>query len=235
MNRQVIKTTTIFILLVLFFFSCNGQKRNANSGYYGQVKKVTSYSCSVKQGKLPNDTADYDMKATAIYDSLGNKLEDCELYKSHYNTEILTIYSGTGKNRTYKTKTIWGADSSIVENTFKYIWKDDYNFTVISKNQNDSLDLSATTTLDRKFRTVETIYKSRGKFAMKDEFKYSGKYEKALKRTIDEGKSDRVIYTVTVAKEFDDYGNPIVAYCYDDSAKEHLTAVVFYKYDYYEK
>ena len=230
------KTTILLILLPLFFCSCNGQKTNVNSGYYGSVKKVTDYFCPVKQGEIPTDTANYERKATATYDSLGNKLQSNEMYKSgNHTTEISTVYSGTGKNRTFKTKTLWGADSSVKESDFKYVWKDDRHFSVVSADKNDSTDFVATTTLDRKFRVVETIYTSKGKFAMKDEFKYRGKHEKKFKRTIEEGETDRIINTVTVAKEFDKYGNPTVAYCYDDAEKKHLTAVFFNEYEYYEK
>ena len=105
---------------------------------------------------------------------------------------------------------------------------------MISTNENDSTDFVATTTLDRKFRVVETIYKSNGKVAIKDEFKYSGKHEKILKRTIEEGEKDRILNIVTVAKKFDKYGNTTVAYCYDDTEKEHLTAVFFFEYEYYD-
>lgn len=223
------------LLLLQLFVSCNGQKTNSNSGYYGSVKKVTGYSCSVKQGKIPTNTADYSMKTTTTYDSLGNKLQSNEIYRAgDYTIEISTFYSGTGKNRTFKTKIISGQDNSVKESTYKYVWEDDYRFSVISTNENDSTDFFATTTLDRKFRVFETVYKSKGKFAMKDEYKYSGKHEKILKRTMEEGESDRIIYTVTVVKEFDKYGNPTVAYCYDDAQKEHLTAIFFNEYEYYD-
>ncbi len=228
------KQIALLFLLPLFFLSC-GQKTNSNSGYYGSVKKVISYSCPVKQGKIPKDTADYSTRTTTTYDSLGNKLENNDFFKlSDYTTEISTIYSGTGKNRTFKTKIISGQDNSIKESAYKYVWEDDYHFSMMTTDKNDSTDFVATTTLDRKFRVVEIIYKSKGKFAMKDEYEYIGKHEKALKRTIDEGEKDRIIYTVTVVKEFDKYGNPTVAYCYDDAEKEHLTAVFFYEYEYYK-
>lgn len=223
------------LLLLQLFVSCNEQKTNSNSGYYGSVKKVTDYSCPVKQGKIPTDTANHNRKSTAVYDSLGNKLQSNEIYKAgDYTTEISTLYSGTGKNRTFKTKTIWGNDGNIKESTSKYVWEDDYHFSVISTNENDSTDFVATTTLDRKFRVVETIYKSNGKVTIKDEFKYSGKHEKTLKRTIEEGEKDRILNIVTVAKEFDKYGNTTVAYLYDDTEKEHLTAVFFFEYEYYD-
>lgn len=230
------KTAAIFLLFALFFGSCSGQKSNKTSGYYGPVKKVITYSCPVEKGKIPADTAGYTMKTTTTYDSLGNKLASNDLYKSSdYTTEILNIYSGTGKNMTFKTKIISGLDSSITERDYKYAWADDYHFSVIEPGRNDSTSLVATTTLDKKFRVMETVYTSGGKIEIVDKHAYSGKDEKRMERIINEGKSKRVINLISVTQEYDAYGNPSVVYSYEDKDKKKITSVSLFKYEYYKQ
>lgn len=230
----------LLFLLQLLFFSCNGQNNKTaysqklEAGYNGSVKKVTTYICEIKRyGQIPTDTTGYKIKTTTVFDSLGNILENNNLYKlSDYTTETSSIYSGTGKNRTVKEKSITGLD--IKEDSYKYVWSDDYNFTIVPIGKPAKSDITAIT-LDKNFRIIKTIYKRRDTIQTIDEFEYKEKHEEIRKRTMNEGDNKRIIYQVMVPKEYDQYGNPTVTYSYVDPDKTKLDSVVFTEYEYYEK
>ncbi|KMQ70281.1 hypothetical protein [Chryseobacterium koreense] len=235
------KKTAVLILLFQLFISCNGlnnkvaYSQKLESGYSGPVKKVTTYICEIKRyGQIPTDTTSYKVKMTTVFDSLGNILESNSLYKlSDYTTETSSIYSGTGKNRTVKEKAITGLD--IKEDSYQYIWSDDYNFMVVPMGKPAKSDITSTTTLDSDFRVLKTQYKRGDTIRIIDEFEYRGKQEKIHKRTVNEGESNRIIYQVMVTKEYDQHGNPTVTYLYVDPDKTKLDSIVFTKYEYDEK
>lgn len=235
------KTIAILLLLSIFFFSCNGQNskvaysQKLASGYNGPVKKVSTYICEIKRyGQIPTDTIDYKIKIITVFDSLGNILESNNLHKlSDYITEISSIYSGKGKNRTFKEKAITGLD--IKEDSYKYVWSDDYNFTVVPIGKSAQSDITSATTLDNDFRVIKTIYKSGDTIRITDEFEYKGKHEKMHKRTVNEGENKRIIYQIMVPKKYDQHGNPTVTYLYVDPDKQKLDSVVFTEYEYYER
>lgn len=235
----MIKTITPLLLLPIFFFSCNGQNnkvvysQKSASGYNGPVKKVSTYICEIKRyGQIPTDTTDYKIKIVTVFDSLGNILESNNLHKlSDYTTEISSIYSGKGKNRTFKEKAITGLD--IREDSYKYVWSDDYNFTVVPIGKSAQSYITSATTLDNDFRVIKTVYKSRDTIRIIDEFEYKGKHEKTHKRTVNEGENKKIIYQIMVPKEYDHHGNPTVTYLYVDPGKQKLDSVVFAEYEYY--
>lgn len=235
------KKTAITLLLFQLFISCNGQNNKTaysqklEAGYNGSVKKVTTYICEIKRyGQIPTDTTGYKIKTTTVFDSLGNILENNNLYKwSDYTTETSSIYSGTGKNRTFKEKVI-SRVGDITEYSYKYVWSDDYNFTIVPIGKPAKSDITAIT-LDKDFRIIKTTYKRRDTIQTIDEFEYKEKHEEVRKRTMNEGDNKRIIYQVMVPKEYDQYRNPTVTYSYIDSDKTKLDSVVFTEYEYYEK
>lgn len=235
------KKIAIFIFLPIFFFSCNGQNskvaysQKLASGYNGTVKKVSTYICEIKRyDQMPTDTTDYKIKIITVFDSLGNILESNNLHKlSDYTTEISSIYSGKGKNRTFKEKAITGLD--IKEDSYKYVWSDDYNFTVVPVENLAQSDITSATTLDNDFRVIKTVYKNGDTIRITDEFEYNGKHEKIHKRTVNEGKNKRIIYQIMVSKEYDQHGNPTVIYLYEDPDKQKLDSVIFTEYEYYKR
>ncbi len=235
------KKTAIALLLFQLFISCNGQNNKTaysqklEAGYNGPVKKVTTYICEIKRyGQIPTDTTGYKIKTTTVFDSLGNILENNNLYKlSDYTTETSSIYSGTGKNRTVKEKAITGLD--IKEESYKYVWSDDYNFSIVPIGNPVKSGITSTTILDSDFREIKTLYKRGDTTRIIDEFQYKGKHEKIHKRTVNEGDNKRIIYQVMVPKEFDQHGNPTVTYLYIDSDKTKLDSIEFTEYEYYEK
>lgn len=236
------KLTAITLLLLQFFLSCNGlngkvtYSQKIEAGYRGSVKRVSTYICEIKHyGQIPTDTTNYKVKITTVFDSLGNILESNSLYQlSDYTTEISSIYSGTGKNRTFKEKVLSGVGDT-TEDSYKYVWSDDYNFTVVPIGNPEQSDITATTTLDKDFRIIKTTYKSGDAIQITDEFTYKGKHEKTHKRTVNEGDNKRIIYQIMVPKEYDQHGNPTVTYLYVDPDKQKLDSVVFTEYEYYEK
>ncbi|RZJ91400.1 MAG: hypothetical protein EOO20_05210 [Chryseobacterium sp.] len=229
------------IACLQLFASCNGQEgvtQKSKSGLNGSVKKVTNYICPIKKyGEIPKDTTNYESRTTSTYDSLGNLMEEHSFYQ--YNntiTESLTRYSGIGKNRTFTQKYLSGIEDTTLK-SYKYVWSDDYHFKIVPSKRVSESDFTMEYTLDKDFRIIQSVCKKGATIQILDEFKYvisSNKViEKILKRTIEEGATDRIIHVVTISKEYDRYGNPTLTYIYDDPDKQKLGSMSFTIYEYY--
>lgn len=238
------KKTAVVLFILQLFFSCNGLNnktgsfQKSESGLNGRIKKVTNYMCPVvRSGNIPKDTMDYTIRITTSYDSFGNRLEENSFNKvNNQITESLIIYSGEGKNRFYKLKFISGFDDT-KEKKYKYIWSDDYHFMMVPMEKSDKSSFIVESTLNKDFRITKSIYKKGDTIRITDEFEYVVKedklHEKTLKRMINEGSNNRIIYLVNVVKEYDHYGNPVLTYNYVDPNKQKLDGVIFSKYEYY--
>lgn len=231
---------TALLFLVQLVLSCSGvnsQSAYSESGLNGAVKKETSYILPIKKyGEIPTDTINFESRIVNTYDSLGNLMKGHNFYQHNYSqTEYITKYSGTGKNRTFTLQYLSGIEDTTVK-SYKYVWSDDYHFTIFPTDKNDAL--ISINTLDKKFRIIESVFKKGDTIRIVDEFEYEVKnnkiIEKTTKRTYEEGKTDGVVYIVTVIKEFDEYGNPTLVYFYDNDDKKRITNVGFTFYEYYD-
>ncbi len=233
------KKTAIALFLLPLILSCNGQKTNKASGYYGTVKKIIQYTCPTKKyGEIPKDTTDYESKVISTYDRSGNLMEENALHQYRSSiTQFVTQYSGSGKNRTFTQQFLSGSEDTTVK-TYKYVYSDDYHYTVVSDQKNSGSNFTMEYFLDNDFRTIKSVGKRGDTIYMLDVFEYKVKnnklIEKTLKRTIEEGEKDRVIHVVTVPQEYDQYGNPTLVYIYDNEDKKRVSKLGFTIYEYYD-
>lgn len=237
-------TTILFFFLSLCFFSCNGlnnksvYSQKSESGLNGSVKKVTKYICPVKNDKIPTDTTHYTARIITTYDRVGNLLTENNFYNLEPRiTEYITTYSGKGKNRSYVQKSIQG--NLVADGSYKYVWSDDYHFTVVPSDTGNTSGFVIESRLDKDFRIIKSIYKMRDTIRLTEEFEYVIKNNKVQetihKRMVNEGGNKRIINQVIVPQEFDQHGNPTFIYIYNRPDKQQLQNVTFTIYEYYEK
>lgn len=229
-----------FVAYILLFVSCKVQEnQKSESGLNGSVKKVTHYVCPIKKhGEIPKDTTNFEVREISTYDSLGNLIEGNAFYQ--YNNTIMesiTRYSGIGKNRTFTQKFLSGSKDTTVK-SYKYVYSDDYHFTIIPTHKVSESNFIMEYTLDKDFRIIKSMGKRGDTIEMADEFEYRVRrnkvIEKTLKRTVEEGETDRIIHIITVPQEYDQYGNPTLVYIYDNEDKKRVTNVGFTFYEYYD-
>lgn len=234
------KNTAVLLFLFLLSFSCKGQNnkstyaQQSDLGLEGTVKKVTQYFCPVENNIIPEDTTNYTTKKIITYDSLGNISEAYNIYKSNNEiTAFTTIYSGTGKNRTFIMKFISGTVNK-QDKSYRCIWSDDYHFKVVPTGKTDSSELMATYTLDKDFRIIKTTFTTGDNIQSIDEFEYIGKGKRIYKKTYYIAKEERIMYSVQIAQEYDTNGSPTITYLYNDKNTKKIAEVCIQRNEYYE-
>lgn len=245
-------TTAIFFLLQLLNLSCNGQSAKSTDTTYvqqleyglnGSVKEVTTYTCSIENGKIPTDTTHYIAKRTTTFDKEGNVLEVQRVWKPGHTgngpikkTNFTMTFSGKGKEVSFECRYIL-EDGEVEKYGGKYVWSDDYNYRIA---ESEGRSYSNHITLDKNFRVIKTAFKKNDTIQSSEDLKYSYKNDKLYERinTITENGNNgekKLTYQVKVSQSYDKYGNPTVTYEYSDLEKQHLTEVHFTEYEYYGK
>ncbi len=246
------KNMPVLLLLLLLFFSCNGQSTKSTDTTYvqkleyglkGPVKEVTNYTCNIENGKIPTDTTNYIAKRITTFDKAGNMLEVQRVWKPSHTgngairkTNFTMTFFGKGKEVSFECRYIL-EDGAVEKYGGKYVWSDDYNYR-IAESENRSY--SNHITLDKNFRVIKTAFKEGDAIQSSEEAKYSYKNNRLHERinTITENGNDgekKLKYQVKVSQNYDKHGNPTVTYEYSDLEKQNLIVVHFTEYKYYEK
>lgn len=241
------KRSIALLFLLPLFFSCQGQSnkipepmpytQKLEFGLKGQVKKVSSYTCKVTDGKIPADTTDYIGRTTMTFDHSGNVLTVERIWdlgtigKSGFSSK----YSGTGRAISFKQiARIEGKEAK--EGNYSYQWSDNYNYMIVAAERNNDTNLI---TLDRNYRLIRNVFKKEDGIQSIQEWKtiYKDKKIKEVETKITEYSKEgtEVSYQVQVVKEYDKYGNPTVIYGYQDKDRQTVKQVLYKKYKYYEK
>lgn len=242
-TKQIKKAAILFLLLQVFL-SCNGQE-NKNTettyklkqeyGLKGTVKKVTAYIHYIKEnGKIPAKTDDYLGKIAMTFDSLGNAITINKLWDLGRigKTEFSDSYSGKGRAISYKG-TVLLFDGEYKENNYKYVWSDDYNYTIL--NQKDSS--RSNVTLDKNYRLLKSVLLNKNGIELIEEIETIYKNDKIqeIKTKMTENSDGKMIesYRIQVVQEYDNYGNPTVIYAYSDIGKQKMEHILYKEYTYY--
>lgn len=241
------KRTIALLILLPGFFSCQGQSnkipkpitytQKLEFGLKGPVKKVTSYTCKVTNGKIPADTTDYIGRTTMTFDHSGNVLTVERIWdlgtigKSGFSFK----YSGTGRAISFK-ETARIAGKAPEEGSYSYQWSDNYNYMIVAAERNSDTNLI---TLDSNYRLIKNVFKKEGSTQSTEEWKtiYKDTKIKEVENKITEHSKEgtEVSYQVQVVKEYDKYGNPTVIYGYQDKDRQTVKQVLYKKYAYYEQ
>ncbi|WP_300491110.1 hypothetical protein [Flavobacterium sp.] len=236
----------IVLLLLLFplFFSCNGQGNKTTETTYSQkleyglkgaVKEVVTYIHTVEDGKIPENTAKPFGKITMTFDKMGNVITINKMWdiKSIGKSEFLSVFSGKGKALSYK-ETAHLYDGEHTENSYKYIWLDDYSYNV--RSEKDS-SYSNIITLDKNYRLLKSVFKKEEVVESIQEietiYKNNKIQEIASTETETTDGKKTVSYRIQVAQEYDNEGNPTVLYGYYDLNKQKVKHVLYKEYTYY--
>lgn len=240
------KKTLVLLLLLQAFLSCNGQKSKITETTYtqklefglkGSVKEVTGYMCRVENDKIPTDTSKYIGKTTMTFDSLGNMIEKNKLWDLGIGkvgtAEFSSVFSGTGKDLSFQETSHTG-DDDLKKISYKYVWSDDYNYTIVSPEDTTH---SSIITLDKDYRLIKSVFKEEDVIQSTEEWETVYKNDKVqeIKTKITE-KSDgkpEVSYQIQVMQKYDNNGNPTVIYVYKDIGKQKVVSVIYKKYKYY--
>lgn len=237
------KKTTVLLLLLQIFPSCNGQDAKTTEPVYvqkleyglkGPVKEVISYICSVKNGEIPANTANYTGKITMTFDSLGNVIAINKVWDFVSDkAEFSSIFMGKGKDVSFK-ETSRINDGNLKEISYKNVWSDDYNYTIISPENND---YSTIVTLDKNYRIIKSVFRKEDSIQSTEEWEtiYKNNKIQEIKTKITqstEGET-REHYEIQVVQEYDKYGNPTVIHGYKDLSKQKVESVLYKEYKYY--
>lgn len=243
------KKTAALLLLLPVLLSCNGQDAKITKvgyvqkleyGLKGAVKEVTSYIYRVENGKIPANTGTYIGKITMTLDSLGNvmtihKLWDFDRTASTKidNAEFTSRFFGKGKDISFKETSLY-SDGELKEIEHKYVWSDDYNYTIITQDDNTH---STLITLDKEYLLSKSIFKG-DKMQSVEEWETISKNNKIqeikTKMTQNLEGNTTVTYQIQAVQEYDKYGNPTVLHGYQDLSKEKVENVIYKEYKYYE-
>lgn len=236
----------IVALLFLFqaFLSCKGQGPKTTQAVYvqklefglkGAVKEVSTYICPVKEGKMPVDTASYIGKMIMTFDSHGNAIainkswDFGEAGKSSYSSRFF----GTGKNISF-TETSRFNDGKAQEVSYKYLWSDDYNYTIVCS---DNSVYTSLITLDKHYRLIKSVFRENDSVQSMEDletmYKDNRIQEIKTRLTSNTDGETRVTYQVQEVQEYDQYGNPTLIYGYNDSNKQKVEQVLYKAYKYY--
>ncbi|HRB70884.1 MAG TPA: hypothetical protein PK776_03460 [Flavobacterium sp.] len=238
------KKKVLLLLLLPLFLSCNGQESKTTEAVYtqkleyglkGPVKEVITYIHTVDNGKIPANTAKPIGTTTITFDNMGNimtitKIWDFErIGKSVFSS----IFSGTGKDLSFK-ETVDLYDGEHTENSYKYIWLDDYSYNIRSEKDSSYANII---TLDKKYRLVKSIFKRDAVIESEEEIETvykNDKIQEIINKEMEntDGKKS-VSYRIQVAQKYDNQGNPTVLYGYDDLTKQTVKHVLYKEYTYY--
>lgn len=245
------KKTILLFLLLQVCFHCNGQGNKISATTYtqkleyglkGAVKEVTSYIFKVENGEIPADTTNYAGKTSMIFDRLGNMLVMHRLWtldttgnSNRKKTEFKLLFSGKGKDISFKETYRFG-DDNLKEESYNYIWSDDYNYTIVSSKESA---YTSVITLDKEYRLIKSVFMKDDDAQMTEELEFIYKNDQLQERKnkITEKNRDgeiEVSYQIQVVQETDKYGNPTLIYGYSDVDKQKVTEVVYKAYHYYK-
>lgn len=242
--QRLMKNTLLLILFTQVSFSCNGQDNKVTQNTYSQkleyglkgaVKEVTQYTCIIKDGKIPPDKSAHVGKSTMTFDNEGNAIEINRAWNfgtPETSSEFKQKYSGRGKNITFKE--ISNSQGNVEEINHRFIWSNDYNYSIVSEKSNPHIN---TVTLDKNYRLVKYIAKNGDKIESVEEIETiykNNKIQEIKSKTTEkiDGKME-VSYQIQVMQNFDTNGNPTVIYAYKDINKQKVVAVLYKDYTYY--
>lgn len=241
------KRTIALLFFLPVFFSCQGQSnkipetipytQKLEFGLKGPVKKVTSYTCKVTDGKIPADTTDYMGRTTMTFDHSGNVLTLERIWDlgTIGKSRFLSKFSGTGRAISLKQiARIEGKEAK--EGNYSYLWSDNYNYMIVSGERNSDTNLI---TLDSNYRLIKNVFKKEGSVQSTEEWKtiYKDKKINEVETKISDYSKEGTeeFYQVQVVKVYDKYGNPTVIYGYLHRDRQAVKQVFYKKYEYYEK
>ncbi len=240
------KKTLVLFLLLQAFLSCNVKKSEITETTYTQkleyglkssVKEVTGYICRVENDKIPTDTSKYIGKTTMTFDSLGNMIEKNKLWDLGIGkvgtAEFSSIFSGTGKNLSFKETSHTGDDDLKIK-SYNYVWSDDYNYTIVSLEDTTH---SSIITLDKDYQLIKSVFKEKDVIQSTEEWETVYKKNKIqeikTKITGNNNGTTEVSYQIQVMQEHDNNGNPTVIYVYKDIGRQKVVSVIYKEYKYY--
>ena len=230
----------LLLLLTPFYTACAAQNKTYSSrleySLKGAVKEVNTYGCVASNDNIPKDTTGFLSKFTMTFDEPGNALETNNIYSpltpGGITPKSLTIYSGTGKNMSYKLLTALEAGKE-KEGDYQYVWQNEYAYKIINKADTTSWQLI---TLDKDFRMIKMVTESDSFKAVdvRETIYKNGRIAKVITRSTDVSNGRENSYlSIWVVKEYDKHDNPSLLYIYDHADEQELKAVVFKRYQYY--
>lgn len=235
------KKIILILPIFLFFISCNGQNpaysTRSEYGLKGKVKQVISYICKVEDNEIPKDTADFFGRYTMTFDEAGNAIQLNKVYNipGLVSREYKMTFKGTGKDITFKDNAILD-DGKMVESNYKYVWLDDYNYTI---NSLESDTFSSSVSLDKNYRLIKNVYggeKIDGRQTTEEfETIYQNDRIQKIINKITENMRNDVFESVQiqVMKEYDNQGNPTVIYVFNDKSEQKIEQVIYKEYQYH--
>ncbi|UUC44414.1 hypothetical protein [Flavobacterium cerinum] len=238
------KKAAVLLLLLQIFLSCKGQEsKNTETAYTlkqeyglkGSVKKGTTYIYyKGEDDKIPIKNDKYIGKVTMTFDNAGDPISINKLWilGSLGKSEFSDHYTGKGRALSYK-ETVRLYDGEFKENNYKFIWSDDYNYSIL--NLKDST--SSNFTLDKNYRILKCVLKNKDVIDLTEETETIYKNDKILeiktKATENTDGKTVVSYRIQVVQEYDNNGNPTVIYTYADIGKQKIEHVLYKEYTYY--
>lgn len=230
----------LLLLLMPFYTACTAQTKTYSSrleySLKGAVKEVNTYGCVASNDNIPKDTTGFLSKFTMTFDEPGNALVTNNVYNpikpGGFTPKSRTLYSGTGKNMSYKLLTAL-EEGEEKEGDYQYVWLGEYSYKIINKADTTSWQLI---TLDKDFRIIKMVTESNSFKAVdvRETIYKNGRIAKVITRSTDllDGQEHNSV-SVWVVKEYDKHDNPSVLYIYNNADEEELKTVVFKMYEYY--
>jgi len=227
--------TIVFLTVPFFMNSQNTYNQKKEYAYNGAVKKVTTYTINVSAYRIPTDTLDYYGKSILNFTKKGDVTTYSRLYNlPSYTLSSNAIYSGVGKNISYKESRSVN-NGELVQETYKFIWKDDFNYEIKPLSKKDSS--SRYVSLNPDYTIDKVLFKTLN-FESEEKASYHYDNENILQKIVykvtstDNG-TTTVREDVRVIKSVDVFSNPTVIYFMEYEHSRFPKSVVFKYYEYY--
>lgn len=231
------------ILALNITISCNCQNNKDDTytqrlefGLKGEVKELTNFIVNVESDKIPTDTSNFISKSIMTFDKIGNAIELKKIFNIDSfgdSKNYRMLFSGKGKNVVIKAVTSFN-NKETFEKNFKYVWSDNYNYTIHCIDNNTNGD---SITLDKNHRIIKTIFYTEDSIKTTEESQTiykNNRIERIISKITEENDNEIIVnYNIQVVKEYDEYENPIVIYVYDDISVQKIEFVSFKIYRYY--
>lgn len=232
LTKQI--TSIIIGMLPFFMNGQNSYSQKREYGFNGKVKKVTSYMVHVSKYQIPVDTLDYFGKSTINFNEKGDVITYHRMYDlPNYQFKSSAVYSGTGKNISYKETSKLNDESAKVIN-YKFIWTDALNYKIESTSETADLRFI---TLNTDFTIDKVVFKIDG-YQSEEKASYHYNNENQLEKIVykvisTENDITTVKDDVRIIQSVDVFNNATVIYFYEKESARVPKSVLFRYYEYY--
>lgn len=233
-KKKYFHLTALIFISQLATAQINDYTQKKEYGLSGTVKSVSSYMVHVSKYQIPSDTLNHFSKSVMNFTKKGDVTTYQRIYNlPNYQYNSKAVYNGTGRNISYKETSHLNKEPT-KNLSYQFVWNDDFNYKIISKNNEDKSTRSIS--LNKDFSIDKVIFTNEN-YHSEEKATYSfvnGLLEKIIyKVTVNDNGKTTESTDIRLIKYVDVYNNPTVIYFYEKADGKVPKSVVFKYYEYY--